>query len=192
VRKETLQQMGLIFKMFANEQKEALYPPLMKQFGLFCPDLELLYPEYLTDTSFLPILRGEQTIKTCYLGYVVDSDAAANAFLDAYEAYGPEKLREGDINVEPGQGTRGGDAIIRLTERNAVLEALLTDKEQHEGTGSAQAALPVMWELPTQAYQGGWVLYMDGHVEWKAYPGDFPMTSMFAQRITEIMQSGKP
>jgi prepilin-type N-terminal cleavage/methylation domain-containing protein/prepilin-type processing-associated H-X9-DG protein len=49
-----LKQFGLVFKMYANEAKGGLFPPVNPQgIGvagiLTCPDAEAIYPEYLTD-----------------------------------------------------------------------------------------------------------------------------------------------
>jgi prepilin-type N-terminal cleavage/methylation domain-containing protein/prepilin-type processing-associated H-X9-DG protein len=59
-----LKQMGLVFKMFANESKGELYPPIRKCGGADCtsdvglttawsPDGPSIYPEYLTDVNVL-------------------------------------------------------------------------------------------------------------------------------------------
>jgi len=59
-----LKQMGLVFKMYANESKGELWPPGKKCAGTDCdenssmadiwsPDGRSIYPEYLTDTNVL-------------------------------------------------------------------------------------------------------------------------------------------
>ena len=52
-----LKQMGLVFKMYANESKGGMYPPMQiedgdgcyRTVGAFHPNGKSLYPEYLTD-----------------------------------------------------------------------------------------------------------------------------------------------
>jgi prepilin-type N-terminal cleavage/methylation domain-containing protein/prepilin-type processing-associated H-X9-DG protein len=53
-----LKQFGLVFKMYANESKGGLFPPINPQgYGvagvLSCPEGEAIYPEYLTDAKIL-------------------------------------------------------------------------------------------------------------------------------------------
>ncbi|MCL4692247.1 MAG: DUF1559 domain-containing protein, partial [Candidatus Hydrogenedentes bacterium] len=48
-----LKQMGLVFKMFANESKGEVYPPLSPHRDNWMVDATALYPEYLTDLEIL-------------------------------------------------------------------------------------------------------------------------------------------
>ena len=63
-----LKQMGLVFKMFANESKGEMFPPMQiydgvandaatgeceRVLGAFSPDGKSLYPEYLTDINVM-------------------------------------------------------------------------------------------------------------------------------------------
>jgi protocatechuate 3,4-dioxygenase beta subunit len=163
-RRNLLLQMGLVFKMYAMEHK-GLFPTLEKQYGLLCPLINSIYPEYLSDTSFLLALRGQKDVKLCYFSYIVDDEAAALAFLDSYEQYGPEALAGRDLNAAD------GSRILMLTEKNA------TAVEQQQVT-------PVMWEL-SPSEPGGWVLYMDGHADWRQ-TGEFPLTKTVSERILAI------
>lgn len=47
-----LKQMGLVFKMYANESKGELFPPKTKALS-FTPDPYAIYPEYLTDVNVM-------------------------------------------------------------------------------------------------------------------------------------------
>jgi hypothetical protein len=180
--KQVLRDMGIVFKMFANEAKDTTFPPLDTKFGAFRPVMELLYPEYLSDPSTVARVSGRETVKLCYLGYAVVDESAGLAFLDAYEQYGPEGLAGEDIeNDETPQG-----AILRL--REGVDRFFITDINDPGASSRAQAGIPVLWEVPgNRAESGGWVLYMDGHVEWKPYPGEFPMTEAFITRLRSLM-----
>ena len=46
-----LKQLGLTFKMYANESRGERYPPLSLDPGTFFPRLPTLYPEYLSDLN---------------------------------------------------------------------------------------------------------------------------------------------
>jgi len=174
-RKRMFQQFGLVFKMYANEHQHMVFPPLSRVRGGFYPEMTEVYPEYLIDSKFVARATGRGDVKMCYLGYLVDDEASALAFLDAYAELGPEAIYGEDLQVAPGQGSFAGDTIFRLSE----------DFEWAEEV--SQATIPTLWELPGPSREdGGWVLYMDGHVEWTPYPGDFPMTEAVARRIEAL------
>jgi prepilin-type N-terminal cleavage/methylation domain-containing protein/prepilin-type processing-associated H-X9-DG protein len=86
-------------------------------------------------------------------------------------------------------GTAGGDTVYRL--REGIERFLITDINNPAATAVAQSEIPVMWDTfgMTQTAGdtagmvvfnhvpgGANVLYMDGHVEWIAYPTRFPLT----------------
>jgi len=135
-------------------------------------------------------LTGKQDVKLCYLGYAVKDDARASEFLDAYEEYGPEGLQGEYVTLE-GDDPEAGEAgrIWRLSE--GVERFFITDINAADASEKGQSLLPVLWEVPSQSEGAGWVLYMDGHVEWKTYPGEFPMTEAFITRVKTIMESAR-
>ena len=176
-------QMGLVFKMFANEAPGAIFPPLEPQQGVFTPEWKKIYPEYLTDPQ---VLFPNDGIARCYFAHALTSEAQGLAFLDAVQQLGIEAVRDQDIQVGAGKGTAGGDVILRLQE--GIENRLLPELPQHVGPLAVQPIIPVMWEVPGEREEsGGWVLYMDGHVQWQPYPGPFPMTEAFVTRVRGIM-----
>ncbi len=48
------------------------------------------------------------------------------------------------------------------------------------------AQIPVIWEWPSNHVNGGHVLYMDRHVEFVTYPGEFPMTERFIEALRKL------
>jgi len=48
-----LKQMGLVFKMYANESRGEKFPPKAVYIANFAPAMESLYPEYLTDLNVI-------------------------------------------------------------------------------------------------------------------------------------------
>lgn len=169
-----LKLMGLVLKMFANESEEEVFPPPSKVYGRFTPDTPKIYPEYLSDSIFLERLAGSGLEKFCYLGFAVENEAAGMAYLDAYETLGPEAVLDKEIPYEVDRdGETVSASVVRLHERYS--------------SGRNQAEIPVLWQVPdpeTDRY--GWVLFMDGHTEQRAYPGEFPMTEAFVGRIREL------
>ena len=174
-------QMGLVFKMFANEAAGELFPPLEARQGVFTPEWEKIYPEYLTDTS---VLFPDNGVSHCYFAHALTNETQGMAFLDAVQQLGIEAVRDTDIQVGAGKGSAGGDTILRLSE--SLPQQLFPD--QPAAQPLAQANVPILWEVPGEREEsGGWVLYMDGHVQWQPYPGPFPMTEQFVTRLRGIM-----
>ncbi|MBI4556815.1 MAG: type II secretion system protein [Candidatus Hydrogenedentes bacterium] len=87
-------------------------------------------------------------------------------------------------------GTGGGGTVMRL--REGVERLLTTSAGFKPSAGNPQALVPVMWDaygdpssltLAASGVSfnhipgGSNVLYLDGHVEWVAYPDRFPMSN---------------
>ena len=87
-----------------------------------------------------------------------------------------------DIAVAPPNGTRKGDTIRRFSE--GIERKFITDINEPAAESKAMAATAVMWDQirvdpngnTTFNHKPGGcnVLYMDGHVEFIKYPGEFP------------------
>jgi hypothetical protein len=187
-----MKQVGLVYKMFAGEHKDK-YPQLSKTFGVFSPDLSQIYPEYLTDPTLADRLGGKLDVKTSYLGFLISDEESGMRILDAYEQLGPEGMSDPEtlrqyresLPDDPAQR-----AILPLQE--GVERFLITDINNPAGAAQAQSTIPVTWEMPGPLRpDGGWVTYMDGHVEWVSYPSKFPMTVEFIGRLNALSTSRK-
>jgi len=186
---DALKQMGLVFKMFASEHRDK-FPELIRQYGRFIPEPSALYPDYVTGDELYARLLNETSVKWAYTGYTLTNINTATAFLDAYEEYGPDELNGQDFKVEPGYGVGGSDTMFRL--REGIERFMITDINDTGAAQSAQSSIPVMWEMPASREEnGGYVLYLDGHVEWVAYPSKFPMVEPFIERLQGIMDRAK-
>ena len=195
-----LKEIGLVCKMFTNESKDERYPELSSQPGrlMFSNESDWykspIYPEYLTDLSILlcpsdddasllsPTGAGSDPDLMLddhsyfYLGYAVNSDEDVRVFAEAYRRRVSEGLRfNEDLDVAPGQGSRGGDTLYLL--REGIERFLATDINNPAACAMAQAIIPILIERPdNHTPRGGNVLFMDGHVEFIRYPGKWPMT----------------
>ena len=179
---EALKSMGVVFKGYAQEAEDEQFPKLDKRFGVLLPDIPSLYPKYIADKAFLNQLAGKQRPKFVYFGYAVNNENAANVFLDAYEQYGPEDLPDDYLNSE---APSPSEVVQRL--REGVERFYIKDINDPNDSATVQARIPVLWELPgSHEEAGGYVLYLDGHVEWLPYPGPFPMTETLVSRIQGI------
>ncbi len=98
----------------------------------------------------------------------------------------------GDIEVT-GTGTSGGTVLYRLHE--GVERLLITDVNTAFSSAQAQSQIPVLFDIMASGKYvshfnhipgGSNVLYMDGHVNFVVYPGDFPLTPWLAAYLGSI------
>ena len=195
-----LKQMGIVFKMFANESLGKVYPQLSPEAGrlMFANESgdsnHPIAPEYLTEPSILVcpsdtdmalVQAGpneeasEQLLDDhsyFYLGYVVMSDAEMSAFADAYRERVAAGLRfDDDLDVAEGTGTGGGNTLYRL--REGIGRVIASDAQNPAAVAVAESEIPVLIErIDNHVPGGGNVLYLDGHVEFLRYPSRWPMT----------------
>jgi prepilin-type N-terminal cleavage/methylation domain-containing protein/prepilin-type processing-associated H-X9-DG protein len=92
----------------------------------------------------------------------------------------------------PAKGNGGGDTIYRL--REGIERFMIRDINNPAATAMAQSELPIMWDAIEAGDEEGFgsdlefhhipggmnVLYLDGHVEFVRYPGDYPATPLVA------------
>jgi len=210
---QTLKQWGLVHRMYASGQDQERYPPLSSVPGQLMMDIGTVYPEYLNDLSMMqchtlrdarlalahdnPLFGVVSDQSYFYLGYIIDRPETLRAFQVAYE----KTIAEGgdfksDLVVPSGQGTWGGDTILRLTDYREAL--LLTDEASNsERENQLAHEIPIMIEPPGRhparggsSKNFGQVLYMDGHVNALPYPGEWPMTEEFMAVLQHLDQMG--
>ena len=82
-------------------------------------------------------------------------------------------------------GNGGGDTIYRL--REGIERFMITDINNPAASAKAQSTIPVMWDQVNNNVEdfhhvpgGANVLYLDGHVEFLRYPGDYPIHPIVA------------
>ena len=85
-------------------------------------------------------------------------------------------------------GNGNGRTIYRL--REGIERFVVTDINNPAASAMAQSALPVMWDVVASTTSasiqfnhipgGANTLYMDGHVRFNRYPGEFPASRSFA------------
>lgn len=208
-----LKQMGLVYKMYANEWN-GRFPPIKGsgQFGLsmvFNPPAVI--PEYLTDVNILlcPSKTSNkpgwwhQDGSLCvecishhgywYFGWLFDTKEAwgqsyARLMLFGFEPPSPYNQDRDITGLPEGVGNAGGTVVYRL--REGIERFLITDINNPAASAQSQSEVWVMLdEISAQSkimnhVPGGCnVLFMDGHVEFVKYPGKFPVNSFFARHI---------
>lgn len=194
-----LKQLGLVFKMYANESEGERYPALLPGEDIWVPDLSLLMPEYISepqslvsrhnpswkkierklreepensvpDIAKLEVIMGDNF---AYLGYATSTEAELETV-----------LRAKDANRIPTDDTAISDAEAGTTVqplREGVERFLITDINNPGASSKAQSTIPVVIEIAgwrykksVEDYEGASVLYMDGHVEFVRL-GTFPV-----------------
>ena len=186
-----LKQLGLVLKMYSNESKGGLYPPLSPVTNNWMFDIDAVYPEYLTDLNVLvcpdsPYADAERfasrpecasSIFYTYLGYTVTSDEQAFALFDAYYT-----KPFGEVGM-----------------RDLSLVTPMWEKSGRVKMPGDQAAIPLMWDrMPlydeefSHSPLGGNILHLDGHVEFVPYSyynnsNYFPMTRLTAETYGSVV-----
>ncbi len=207
-----LKQMGLVYKLFANESKGQYFPELSSEPGrLMCVSKDI-FPEILTDAGMLvcpsdPEIAASKereaanaskeigNVSYMYLGYVIMSDDEMEAFAEAYKQRIAQKLPfNEDMDAPPGRGSMGTDKFYRL--REGVENVLLKDANDPASGVKLQSKIPVMWDTMGTNPQGnlffnhipggGNVLFMDGHVEFLRCPGPWPMSKRGVEILSEL------
>lgn len=184
-----------------GETHQGIYPPLSPTPGrlMFAEGLEQpvlhkrAYVDFLCesdpDADFAKAHEGIGPIDDTsyiYLGYVIENQAQLEVFAEAYRRITAEGGNfEGDIPVLPGQGTCGGDKIVRLRDA----ERLIKDYPQLAGR---LHEIPLVIEWPDH-HRGpkakiitlAPTIYKDadgkearqtGTMEVRRFPGEWPMT----------------
>jgi prepilin-type processing-associated H-X9-DG protein len=191
-----LKQIGLVCKMYANEQPDGRYPPLSSAPGRLMFEGESVYLEYLTDLTILvcPAVdvdhddwdaKGQahrffDDHSYFYFGHLVRNEEEMLSFVDAYRA----AVEAGD-DVSGELVTPDGQVFPRLSENLGL--ALLEQRQ-----------IPIMFDGVSLVEQGLGprsfhhvpggcnVLFMDGHVEFMKYPGKWPMTERSLTALASI------
>lgn len=177
-----LKQVALALKMYSNQSRGERLPSLSRDPGRLMFDMESgVYPEFFQDSDLL-ICPGPEAMSPhpyiddqhyAYIGHLLTNDADVSAFADAYSRV---IASGGSFDRDLPGTTSYGDTIYQL--REGVHRFLFDETANHAEITVAEGKIPVLIEWPDnhEGSPGGHVLYLDGHVEWHDYPGEFPMT----------------
>ncbi len=128
---------------------------------------------------------GGKPSNNCDYGVDITLDSSVLGVLNTWDT-----IKVFYPNGLPRTGTGGGDTLYRL--REGIERFLITDINNPAGSAKAQSSIAVMFDglggisganqpqktpLAFNHLPGGCnVLYMDGHVAFVKYPGEFPVT----------------
>ena len=199
-RVDLLKHAGLMLKIAATEAEKAMFPPKTPSAGAFWPDtdavagaLEKLNADSSVDSKkLMAYLRGELGPQPVYTGFTLLSEEAGLALLRHFNAFtedqSPVVQTDARMFSNGDLGPKGGIFTIpRLQE--GIERFLITDINDPAAGAKAQSEIPVIWEMPDSTPDGGsYILFMDGHVEYREFPGAFPLSPAFIETIREQMK----
>ena len=124
-------------------------------------------------------------ISYIYLGWAIMTDEEVTAASTLVVQLISQTIDPDDDVSVSGDPVLGDHTFYRLKE--GIERFFITDINNPAGSATAQSEMPITWDWlgeTASSYNhvpgGSNVLYMDGHVEFIKYPGDFPVTAVFA------------
>ncbi len=189
-----LRQLGLIMKLYANESKGELFPPLASQEGVWGIDVRVLYPEFLHDPQILidpghpRVEELRRDMDAAMAAEPIDWDMVNRIAAESYTYIGwsatsaealarlkeaqPQRL-EGEMHLA--RDLEDAYSIYRL--REGIERFYIADINNPAASIHVQSEIPVMFETRASRPGGRNVLYMDGRVEFVRYGEAFPATT---------------
>jgi hypothetical protein len=192
------------------EEHGGMFPPLDAQAGRLMADRDSVYPRYLRDVRML-VASGDEGLvpyeelsdwqsppsekhRQCiddhsyiYLGYALTSQSEGLAWVEAYckQAEAGGGFDE-DLPASAGAGSMGTNRFYRL--QGDFLGFLEGEDIELGAKAVPDTQIPVFVERPGHYPHrpGGWVVFVDGHAEYCAYPGKFPMTKKFIEALESL------
>jgi prepilin-type processing-associated H-X9-DG protein len=175
---------GLVLKMYSGENRDQ-FPPASRYDGLWVPDIESLWPEYVNDPKMLvnPSVRGYKRklrqVEALVAQKPVDWQAVTRIMAEGM-VYTGHAIRSGeDTRQLLAKADTSGPGRRVMPLREGVERFFITDINNPAASTSIQSNIPVLFEpihgslrRPSGKYN---VLYLDGHVE-PVELGTFPAT----------------
>ncbi|MCP4643505.1 MAG: zf-HC2 domain-containing protein [bacterium] len=190
-----LKQLGLVFKMYANESEGEKYPPLAPYEGVWTIDVRAICPKYLSPEGIGILVNparpdsGKLTkrLEELVAEESVDWEEVTRLVAKSYVYTGWSVMDADDLEVLSRQYAKldppqydedvgaDGKTVYRL--REGIERFFISDINNPAATASAQSDVAVMFEAvfdKRRKPKGINVLYMDGHVEFIPYGEAFP------------------
>ncbi len=149
--------------------------------GAFADASGAIYPECFNGLCYV------------YLGWAMMTDEDINSVLGSFLGFVQGTIGQ-DADLTYTAHPQGKTTAYRL--REGIERFFVSDINNPAASAAAQSTLPVMWDwLGTKPstmnhVPGGCnVLYMDGHVTFVKYPGDYPVSAVFAN-VAYLATSG--
>jgi prepilin-type N-terminal cleavage/methylation domain-containing protein/prepilin-type processing-associated H-X9-DG protein len=147
-------------------------------------------PSSNVSTQMAYILGSLSYFPPAFNGPLGDFDPSNDAALDSDIDNSPVYSLLSSFSSPSGApfGNASGTTIYRL--REGIERFLITDINNPASSAAGQSTVPIMWDVVTTTTSataqfnhipgGANTLYMDGHVTFNKYPGEFPASDSFA------------
>jgi prepilin-type N-terminal cleavage/methylation domain-containing protein/prepilin-type processing-associated H-X9-DG protein len=187
---------GENIKFAGCPQGDEIYPEYLTDMNIWvCPSDEDNTDEFYSggphgtglfnDAAGNPIIECFDGISYIYLVWAVMSDEEVTAASALVAGLIAGTIDPDDDYSLTGDPVLGDHTFYRL--REGIERFFISDINNAAASAAGQSEIPVQWDwIGTDAaafnhVPGGCnVLYMDGHVEFIKYPGEFPVSQVFA------------
>lgn len=207
---DNLKMLGIACYVYMYNHPDELWPPLASEPGRLSMAAGSIHPAYVSDTSVfispanpqrdqLEALAATSPIAVIddhsywYLGYALPNEAIGLAFIKAYRdqvALGKSFDSALPLPSPMSWTTEEFDfesTVISRLGRGFVVGHDYRRKPGGPIDGATIASgIPVMIERPGFFKTHSNVMFLDGHVEFMPYPGEFPMTRAFISGLESL------
>lgn len=195
LRETELKEVFAAMQQYVEVSPGNYYPLRSAEPGIFLPDFdewEKLAPDKAAFQRAKQILTRERARPLCYLGYAFTKDTFGLAILDRVES-DAKSFRGGGPVRESAEwilDVASSDidelhSLRRNVERNFAWDFVWHGSPPREG--ELEDWIPVIWEMPRGTSDRICVLRMSGRVGISQYPGEFPMSPLFVNRLRGLM-----
>lgn len=194
-----LRQVGLVCKMYANDNQTKAWPPCYWEVRHPVLDPDSVYPKYLPDPkvaecpSAMESLDPEMTPRDqllwssyVYFGYALTDEDEMVAFIEAFPKFAADgaDLTQ-DLPAPKGKGSFGGDTFVHLREDMANPGKIPVVFDWTFSSSNLGGGFSMFNHIPG----GANVLFLDGHVEFVKHPAKFPMTRKTLQALGTLRRT---
>lgn len=190
-----MRQMGAAFELYANASAGNYYPLRSGGPTGFLPDRVAwaAVGDGLAEfDAAYDVLTGNGTGPLCYLGYAFYDEASAHRVLDELEK-NAEAYRGGGTRLEkepildPKSPKFEELAPLRKGVGRRFFQTWYVLWGPAGGDPDFDLPVPVLWQMPMKKGDRVPVLWLAGLSSMPAYPGEFPMSPLFINRVRGLM-----
>lgn len=191
-----MKQIHEALRIYADASPGNYYPLRTDEPGIFLPDVDASAAPGAGKTAIQRALKyfsGDAGQPLCYLGYAFYDEASAQRLLDQLEK-APDALRGGGTRLEeepfldPLSPEFGELAPLRIGVGHRFIQAWYESHGLPPSDLEIDGPVPVLWQMPNEIGDRVLVLYLNGMVRFRDYPGEFPMTPLFINRLRGLMR----
>ncbi|MCP4643601.1 MAG: hypothetical protein GY851_24345 [bacterium] len=190
-----MRQVFAALQQYAEASAGNYYPMRSAQPGVFLPDMDEWAKLGNGKAEFeeaYEVLTADDDRPFCYLGYAFVNEALGHQLLDQL-GKGPQALRGGGSSLEEEPwitDSHSPEVDDPHPLRKGVERCFVWDWVFHGNPprdDQLAAPIPILWQMPRKEGDVVPVLRLNGYVEFHRYPGEFPMSPLFINRLRGVM-----